>query len=552
MNFKIRQILNAFSKKERLTFFGSLALFIIATIYVSANFVRANTIFEPVAGGQYTEGKVGQPVFINPVIASTDADSDIIELVFASINDLKDGDIDIENSGRVWKLRIKGDISWQDGSPITSDDIIFTIKAIQDPDANSSLFPDWQGVKTERVSSREIKLILSAPYVFFENTLINLRPIPKHIFGDIPFSNIRLSDYNLIDPVGSGPFKFYDLKKRRDGFITDYELVKNESYFNQNPYLDKFTFKFYTSEKDAINAFNGGAINGLGAVSYGNLDEITAPHKTEAVNMPRYYGIFFNQSVNPVLKDISVRKALDLAIDRERIIKDIFKEMAIPLIGPLAPGINGYSDNFFKQQNEFSADKAKDLLEASGWRISSDNVRENSEKNARLEFSLILPEIPFIIDSAKMIREDWQKIGVKINLDIKPNDEIFSDTIKPRDYEMILFGNIYGKNPDLFSFWHSSQKFHPGLNLALYENKDVDFLINSIRTDFSADNRKEKMLQAQSLIKNGYPAIFLFSPPYIYIQSKSLNGFEEKILPLPSGRLENIENWYTKTERVFK
>ncbi len=552
MNFKIRQILNAFSKKERLAFFGFLALFVIAVIYLSANFVRAATVLRPVEGGGYTEGKVGQPVFINPVIAVNEADSDIIALTFASINDLKDGEIGIENNGKIWKLRIKGDINWQDGSPITSDDIIFTIKAIQDPDANSALFPDWQGVKTERVSSREIKLILSAPYVFFENTLINLRPIPKHIFGDIPFSNIRLSDYNLIDPVGSGPFKFSDLKKRRDGFITDYELVKNETYFNQKPYLDNFTFKFYTSEKDALGAFNGGLISGLGAVSYNNLDKITIPHKTESVNMPRYYGIFFNQSVNPVLSDINVRKALDLATDRERIIKDVFKGMAIPLIGPLAPGINGYSENFFKQQNEFSPDRAKDLLEASGWQVSSDGIRQNSGKNARLEFSLTVPEIPFLTDTAKIIQEDWQKIGVKINLNIKPNDEIFPDTIKPRDYEMILFGNIYGKNPDLFSFWHSSQKFHPGLNLSLYENKDVDFLINSVRADFNADNRREKMLQAQSLIKNDQPAIFLFSPPYIYIQSKSLNGFEEKILALPNSRLENIKDWYVKTERVFK
>ncbi|MCR4275355.1 MAG: peptide ABC transporter substrate-binding protein [Candidatus Wolfebacteria bacterium] len=535
-----------------MAFFSSLALFVIAGIYLSANFVRAATVLRPVAGGGYTEGKVGQPVFINPVIAANEVDSDIIELTFASINDLKDGDIGIENNGKVWKLRIKGDINWQDGSPITSDDIIFTIKAIQDQDANSSLFPDWQGVKTERVSSREIKLILSAPYVFFENTLINLRPIPKHIFGDIPFSNIRLSDYNLIAPVGSGPFKFSDLKKRRDGFITDYELVRNETYFNQKPYLNKFTFKFYTSEKDALNAFNGGLISGLGAVSYNNLDKITIPHKIEAINMPRYYGIFFNQSVNPILSDINVRKALDLATDRERIIKDVFKGMAIPLIGPLVPGISGYSENFFKQQNEFSPDRAKNLLEASGWQVSSDGIRQNSEKNARLEFSLTTPEIPFLTDSAKIIQEDWQKIGVKINLDIKPSDEIFPDIIKPRDYEMILFGNIYGKNPDLFSFWHSSQKFHPGLNLSLYENKDVDFLINSIRADFNADARREKMLQAQSLIKNDQPVIFLFSPPYIYIQSKSLNGFEEKILPLPSSRLENIKDWYVKTERVFK
>ena len=526
----------------------------ISFIWLTALFVKANTILRPVEGGEYIEGKVGQPSFINPVLASnSEADQDLVELIFASVNDLKDGNIETESGGKIWKLRLKGDIYWQDNEPITSDDVIFTVKSIQDPDANSPLFSDWQGVKTERVSAREVKFVLSAPYVFFENTLLNLKLIPKHIFADIPFSNLRLADYNLIGPIGNGPFKFLDLKKKRDGFITDYELTRNNNYPGKKPYLDAITFKFFPNEKDAIKAVNSGLVDGIGSVQYKNLKEITVPHLIYAVNMPRYYAIFFNQSANPVLKNFSARKALDLATDRRKIVGDVFKGMAAPLIGPLAPGINGYNENDFSRQNEFSLDKARDLLEVNGWQAQADGIRENTNPGGgRLEFTLTLPEIPFLTDSAKIIQEDWQKIGVKLNLDIKPNDEFFSQTIKPRDYGMILFGNIFGKNPDLFSFWHSSQKFHPGLNLALYENKDVDFLINSIRNDFNSSTRQDKMIQSQSFIINDEPAIFLFSPSYIYILNKSIMGFDEKNISLPSSRLQNIENWYTKTERVFK
>ncbi|MFA4827473.1 MAG: peptide ABC transporter substrate-binding protein [Candidatus Shapirobacteria bacterium] len=535
-------------------FLGSLALFLITSIWLTAVFVKANTILKPIEGGEYIEGKVGQPIFVNPVIAaSNEADQDLTALIFANVNDLRDGNIETDTNGKVWKLRIKGDINWQDGRLITSDDIIFTVKAIQDPDANSPLFSDWQGVKTERVSAREVKFVLSASYAFFENTLLNLKPIPKHIFADIPFSNIRLSDYNLIGPVGSGPFKFSDLKKRRDGFITDYELTRNNGYLGKKPYISNLTFKFYTTEKDAINAFNSGTISGIGSIQYKNIENITIPRQIHIVDMPRYYAIFFNQSVNSVLKNFSVRKALDLATDRQKIIDTTFNKMALPLIGPISPGIDGYSENHFKQQNNFSLDKAKELLENNGWYESTDGIRENiNPGGGRLEFTLTIPDISFLVDSAKIIKDDWQKIGVKLNLDIKPNDEFFSATIKPRDYEMILFGNIFGENPDLFSFWHSSQKFHPGLNLALYENKDVDFLINSVRNDFNPASRKDKMLQAQSFIENDEPAIFLFSPSYIYVQNKSIAGFNENILPLPSSRFQNIEDWYIKTERIFK
>ena len=162
---------------------------------------------------------------------------------------------------------------------------------------------------------------------------------------------------------------------------------------------------------------------------------------------------------------------------------------------------------------------------------------------------MIIPENPIFSRTANILRDDWQKIGVKINIQTLASLE---ETIKNRDYQMILFGNIFGRNPDLFSFWHSSEKFYPGLNLSLYENKTVDALIEKTRQNFDENSRINDYKNIQNIINDDRPAIFLFSRNYLYLLNNKLKGFEEKNIPVPSARFENVDKWYVKTIKVFK
>ena len=117
---------------------------------------------------------------------------------------------------------------------------------------------------------------------------------------------------------------------------------------------------------------------------------------------------------------------------------------------------------------------------------------------------------------------------------------------------MIIFGNILRKDPDIFSFWHSSEKFYPGLNLSLYDNKKVDALLESIRKNLDENSRKGQLSQLEKLISDDQPAIFLYSPAYLYVAPKDFGGFEEKTINMPSNRFQNVNQWYLKTTRVFK
>ena len=168
-----------------------------------------------------------------------------------------------------------------------------------------------------------------------------------------------------------------------------------------------------------------------------------------------------------------------------------------------------------------------------------------------LELNLTVPQIGFLTKTAGALSRIWQSMGFKINVNEVGLQEITKNTIKNRDYEMLLFGNVLNRNFDLSSFWHSSKRFYPGLNLALYNNKKADSLIEAIQTNQNEDSRKKQFRDLQETITNDYPAVFLYSLQYAYITTKNLKGVEPGLIADPADRFLNISRWYLKTARVL-
>ncbi|MEK7481904.1 MAG: peptide ABC transporter substrate-binding protein [Patescibacteria group bacterium] len=540
------KILKSFSRRELFVFAASFLLFLISLSFLTIDFIESNTKIIPIDSGKYIEGAVGQPSFVNPLIAASGVDLDLIALTFSDLKNLAES-YKVDEKGTIWRYRLKEGVFWHDGQPIFSDDIIFSVEAVQNPDAYSPLFQSWRGVKARRISEREVEFELVSPYVFFKNTIEEFRPLPKHIFKDLPAANIRLSEYNL-KPIGSGPYKFSAFKKQDNGYIDFYALERNENYFGAKPHIAKFNFAFYQNEESVINAFNKGAIDGFNLTNPDNLSKIKLPHQILSAKSLKYYAIFINQHSQAALNDKNVRFALNQAINKKELVEKVFQNYAQVADGPLVPGAEGIASN------SFDPSESDKILEATGWAWGSENIREKTteKETIKLEFNLTIPEIPFLIETADFIKNSWSKIGVKTNISIHPLPAVNNEIIKARDYQTIIFGNIIGKNSDLFSFWHSSERFYPGLNLALYENSSADKLIESIRQNFNDEKRQTDLASLQSIIVQDYPAIFLFSPDYIYVSKKNLGGFEADFVSLPGERFENIEKWHVKTARVFK
>ncbi|MCL5004382.1 MAG: peptide ABC transporter substrate-binding protein [Patescibacteria group bacterium] len=543
-NFFIR-LFKSFSKKEFLVFLIVGGVFLISSALALAEAVIQKTKTVAVGGGDYTEGIVGQPSFVNPILANSDADRDLVKLTFSDLKQLAES-YKVDEKGKIWHYRLKDGVKWQDGEKITSDDIIFTIETIQNPDVYSPIFQNWQGVVVKRISEREVEFDLPAPYAFFKAALEDLRPAPKHIFAKIPTANLKLSDYNL-NPIASGPYKVVNFKKQSDGFIDFYLLERNENYSGDKAYLKKFKVVFYGGEDELISAFNNGEIDGFGLANVFNLDKIVSPHEIFPLKTLKYYAVFFNSYSHPALKEKNIRMVLDSAINKNELVDKIFKGYASPVYGPLL------SANQFSKSVDIN-----EVLDKSGWLRGDDGIRQKTigKELVKMEFTLVAPQIQILADTAELIKQKWEEFGIKTNVSIVSLSEINNEIIKTRNYQMIIFGNILGKSPDLYSFWHSSEKFYPGLNLSLYENKSADRLIESIRENFDEEERTSDLEKLQSMIVSDYPAIFLYSPDYLYVGKKKFYRFEssgeEDYISFAGDRFNNVEKWYVETTRVLK
>ncbi len=197
-----KKLFFAFTRREKMIFIAAGAAAVASFAVVISIVIADMTTAVPARGGQYAEGVVGQPEYVNPVIASSETDLSLVKLVYSNIADDADT-VRASPDGKTWTVRLKDGLSWQDGQKLTSDDVIFTVQSIQNPDANSPFAKSWQGVTASRVSELEVQFILAKPYAFFKDNLENLYIIPKHLFADVPPANWRLSGYNL-KPIGNG------------------------------------------------------------------------------------------------------------------------------------------------------------------------------------------------------------------------------------------------------------------------------------------------------------------------------------------------------------
>lgn len=546
------QLLNItkyFYKSERFIFWISGIIFVLSGVVLALNLFQKSTVRVAVAGGTYAEGVIGQPVYINPVISgANDVDRDLVRLIFSNVYDVSEK-IEVSEDGAMWVVRVSENALWHDGVPVTSDDIIFTIQGIQDPDSRSPLLGTLQDVAIERVSERELKLKLPTPYAFFGDNLKNIYVVPKHIFESVPVANWRLSSYNL-EPIGSGPYRFESSLVQRNGFISELVLKRNDDYAKGKPLIESITVKFFKNEDELFLAFDGAQIDGFMMTDARNISRVRRGHQSFRLPTSLYYAVFFNQSAHPALRDKNVRFALGAAIPKDELVSGVLGGNGIAIGGPLERFVKNTTSTPLTGDDEiFSAQSAGEIFEKSEWKIGEDGVR--AKNNVRLEFRLAVPQYSSLIDVARFIEEKWKLAGVKVDVEILSPADINKELIRARNYEMILFGNSLW-SPDLFSFWHSSERFYPGLNLALYENRSADKLIESIRKNFNEESRNSDLVSLDSLIRQGMPAVFLYSPNYVYVASANFGGLGDELLVTASDRLNNVKDWYVRTALNLK
>ena len=567
-NVTLRQWLylpRLFSRREgmRILIVGGLAL--VALGVLGTRLIVRITVMRPAVSGTLREGIIREPRFINPVFASNDADRDIASLVFSKLirydprgeaaMDLAEK-VETSADGRTYTVHLRRGIKWHDGENFSADDVIFTVKTIQDPEYKSPLRQNWQGVAVEKIDDFTLRFVLRQTYApFLEN--LSLGIIPEHLWRKIPRGTAVLSDLNL-KPVGTGPYAFNKLTRRADGSIISVSLTRNKNYYLEGPFIKEVIFSVYDSDAELVASYRRNEIDSLfltSAESAGELKPLDV--KLFRLSLPKIFAVFLNPGANPPLGRKAVRQALMSAVEREAIIANAAGDGGILVNSAIPPGTFGFNPDINPPKYDLAY--AQKLLKDDGWKEGKgDGVLERSEgraknrKTEKLEIRLVTSDSPELAKTAELIAGMWRALGVKTEVKIMPINDLESSVIRPRAYEALLFGEVLGHDPDPFAFWHTSQLKDPGLNIALYSNRAVDSLLEGARSTSEPSLREAKYREFQRLVASDSGAIFLYSPNAYYAIRKNVQGVVLDAVTLPDERFNGINSWYVGTGRKLK
>jgi peptide/nickel transport system substrate-binding protein len=400
-----------------------------------------------------------------------------------------------------------------------------------------------------------VKFTLKEPFSPFL-TMLTFGILPEHLWYNIPPANADLNELNK-KPIGTGPWQVDSFKKDASGIIKSYGLLPNPDYYGVKPYLSKLIFKFYGDNLSAVDSLKNKNADGLSFLPLELRDDLRKNNNIvyHTLEQPQYAAIFFNQKNNSLLQADYIRQALALAIDKQKIITQVFGGDAKALDAPILPGID---NNPYNIKYNHNPEAAAALLEKNGWVMvattTSDGLTEQLRRknNYNLQIVLTVADQPQYLAVAKLIQASWEQIGVKTILNVADKTKIVSDNIAGRKYEALLFSENMSSDPDPFAFWHSSQNEYPGANLAIFTNKTVDQLLEEARKYINPVERQKKYWQFQKIISTELPVIFLYSPRYIYSQDKQVRGFDVSYIADYSDRFANLSDWYVKTKRILK
>ncbi len=530
---------------------------------------KINLIFVtevPSRGGLLTEGLIGSARFINPLLELSDADRDLTYLIYSGLmRATAKGDLivdlaesyNISDDGLTYTFKIKTDAYFHDNKKVTADDIKYTVQMAQDTNLRSPKRNNWVGVEVEKINDSEIAFHLKQPFSpFLENMTLGI--LPKHIWGQANTDEFSLSLYNT-EPIGSGPYKINNIKKNSLGIPVTYKLKSFEKYTLGEPYITTLNFKLYSNEKDLTTAYLNGDVESTSAFSLQNLNDIKDKDKNnsiaEAISLPRIFGLFFNQNQAKIFLNPVVRQALNITVDKDRIITEALNGYGKKINSPLPSGIlttsNKQNYNYNKEE---SINKAREILTKDGWKLNeSEQVLEkkiSKNETQKLAFSISTSNVSDLKKVADILKEDWALLGIQVDVQVFDPSDLNQSVISLRKYDSLLFGKIINRSLDLFAFWHSSQR-NTGYNVSMYTNSKVDKLLEEARQITDKKIRLEKYAQFEVEITNDIPAIFIYTPELIYILPSKIKGFESGLINNRSERFEEIHKWYINTDKIW-
>lgn len=544
----------SFLERTLVTLLAGVAL--VSGMFFLTYSTHGITTVVPAPGGSIVEGIVGTPRFINPVLAQSNADRELTTLLFSGLmRALPDGTIttDIAESyhvsedGMTYTVTLREDATFHDGRPITSADVLYTISRTQEPAIGSPLETVWAGIGVSAQDERTVIFTISQPYAAFLGNL-TVGILPKHAWEYVSTEEFSTHVLNT-EPIGSGPFSLARVTRNKSGIPSSYTLRAFKHSTRGRPHLSTIEIRIFGNQKELLTAFESKDIDSFDSIDPSDATVLRDAGVTVATyELPRVFGIFFNQNKSDALTELSVRQALELAVDTQRIVDEVLFGFGTAINGPLPPHLVAPTEH--AESAEKRRERAATLLSDAGWERNTE-TGFLEKKDAVLRVTITTANTPELKKAGEFVVADWRALGVDTSLELFDTGQLHREIIRPRAYEALLFGQVVGRDGDLFPFWHSSQRNDPGLNVALYTSITADAILENIRTTLDLKEREDLFVSLVAELETDVPAVFLYTPNLLYVPPKHVSGSTVGVVHSPAERFLDVERWYTHTQRVL-
>jgi peptide/nickel transport system substrate-binding protein len=532
----------------------------------------------PKQGGTLVEGIVGTPRFVNPLLATSLSDKDLVSVIYAGLmtrtanNELSPELAErytVSEDGLTYTFHLRHNISFHDGTPITADDVVFTVTQAANPALRSPLSANWEGVDVVALDPHTVAFTLPEPYSpFIENTTLGI--LPAHIWGGLSDDEFAYSQFNAT-PVGAGPYRVDAVVVDQSGIPERYDLVAFPDYVLGAPNIARLQFAIFGDKGEALRAYQEGRIDSLYAntpASHGATANPQAMATAVTLTAPqlRTFAVFLNHNRQPLFMRKPVREALDLMTPREEVVRDILGGYAEPLSTPipdylvpegLARSVEGdevaNTEVGATSSHDAVLARAQGVLEKAGWERGEDGVYafESDDEVLRLAFSLSTSDVPELAKSAERIAQSWRELGAEVEVKIFSAGDLTQSVIRPRRHDALLFGMDIGHELDLYVFWHSSQRNDPGLNIAQFADIEADAAVTALRKNSSPEVRSKELARFLERVASERAALFVYAPQMTYQTRARIHNISLHPIATPSERFDTIHEWYIETDRVW-
>lgn len=519
---------------------------------------------QPTSGGVYTEALVGSMGRLNPLLDwNNPADRDINRLIFSGLIKFDSHGLpqpDLAESwgtsadGTIYNFTLRPNALWQDGEPVTSDDIVFTINLIM---SSGSLFPQdikdlWSEIEIKQLDEKNLKFTLPEPYAPFLD-YVTFGVLPKHLLESITPEQLSSAEFNL-KPIGTGPYKFDHLIVE-DGQIRGVVLTLNEQYYLNKPFIPQVVFRYYADSAGALDAYEQGEVLGVSQIGNKVLEKALADPTLSIYTsrLPQLSMVFLNlkNPATPFLQDAKVRRALMMGLNRKAIVANFLGGQAIIADGPILPGSWAYYDGI--EHIEYDPEAAANLLKTEGYVLPASGGDVREKEGQPLALTLVHPDDELHTRIAEMIQNNWGQIGVRVDLQPASYEMLVRDYLAPRSYQTALVDLTMARtpDPDPYPFWHQAEATG-GQNYSQWDDRTASEYLETARTSTDFTDRTRLYRNFQVIFSKELPSLPLYYPVYSYGVDSQVQGVQVAPLYDTSDRLAFIQEWYLITRRTLE